>query len=133
MKKFIILFLILTSSCSPPSVCPELFFDSVNIITYDSNNKLFTGRCSTYENDTIRSVRQYLNGKDYGRWTFYYSNGGKETTGKFNKTGKRIGKWKYYYQNGRLKQISTFSKNGEVKGRWVTYDSIGNITSDINY
>ena len=37
------------------------------------------------------------------------------------------------YRNGKLKQISTFSKNGEVKGRWVTYDSIGNITSDINY
>lgn len=132
MKKFIILFLILTSSCSP-SLCPELIFDSSNVLTYDSNNKLFTGRCLVYENNTLRSVRQYLNGKDYGRWTFYYSNGGKETTGKFNKTGKRIGKWKYYYENGRVKQISTFSNNGEVKGRWVTYDSIGNITSDINY
>ena len=132
MKKFIILLFILTSSCSP-SLCPELLFDSANIITYNSDNELFTGRCSTYENNTLRSVRQYLNGKDYGRWTFYYSNGNKETTGKFNKTGKRIGKWKYFYSNGKLKQISTFSNNGEVKGRWVTYDSIGNITSDINY
>ena len=132
MKKFIILLFILTSSCSP-SLCPELLFDSANIITYDNNNELYTGRCLTYENNTLRSVRQYLNGKDYGRWTFYYSNGKKETTGKFNKTGMRIGKWKYYYSNGKLKQISTFSNNGEVKGRWVTYDSIGNITSDINY
>lgn len=133
MKKFILLFLILTSSCSP-SLCPELIFDSANRITYDSNEKLFTGRCSTYENDTLRSVQQYLNGKDYGRWTFYYSNGNKETTGKFNNTGARIGKWKYYYENGKLKQISTFSNKGdELKGRWVTYDSIGNITSDINY
>ena len=70
---------------------------------------------------------------DYGRWTFYYSDGSKETTGKFNKNGERIGKWKYYHTNGKLKQISNFSNNGEVKGRWVTYDSIGNITSDINY
>ena len=132
MKKLFILLFILTSSCSP-SLCPELLFDSANVLTYDSNEELFTGRCSTYENNTLRSVRQYLNGKDYGRWTFYYSNGNKETTGKFNKTGKRIGKWKYYYRNGKLKQISTFSTNGEVKGRWVTYDSIGNITSDINY
>ena len=132
MKKLIILFLILTSSCAP-SLCPELLFDSANVLTYDSNNRLFTGRCSVYENNTLRSVRQYLNGKDYGRWIFYYSNGNKETTGKFNKTGKRIGKWKYYYSNGKLKQISTFSSNGEIKGRWVTYDSIGNITSDINY
>ena len=133
MKKLFILLFILTSSCSP-SLCPELFFDSVNIITYDSNNLLFTGRCSTYENDTLKSVRQYLKGKDYGKWTFYYSNGNTETTGKFNKTGKRIGKWKYYYSNGKLKQISTFSNKGdELKGRWVTYDSIGNITSDINY
>jgi antitoxin component YwqK of YwqJK toxin-antitoxin module len=133
MKKFIIFLLIFTSSCTP-SECPQLAFDSANIITYDSNEKLFTGRCSTYENDSLRSVRQYLNGKDYGKWTFYFSNGNKETTGKFNKTGGRIGKWKYYYSNGKLKQISTFSNNGdELKGRWVTYDSIGNITSDINY
>ena len=132
MKKFIILFLILTSSCTP-SVCPELLFDSANFITYDSNNELFTGRCSVYENNTLKSIRQYLNGKDYGRWTFYYSDGSTETTGKFNKTGKRIGKWKYYYVNGKLKQISTFSNKGELKGRWVTYDSIGNTTSDINY
>ncbi len=122
----------MTSSCSP-SLCPELLFDSANVLTYDSNNKLFTGRCSVYENNTLRSVRQYLNGKDYGRWTFYYSNGRKETTGKFNSAGKRVGKWKYYYINGKLKQISTFSNKGEVEGRWVTYDSIGNITSDISY
>ena len=36
MKKFILPFLILTSSCSP-SICPELTFDSANVITYDSN------------------------------------------------------------------------------------------------
>jgi len=133
MKKFIIIISIITSSCTP-SLCPELLFDSANVLTYDSNNELFTGRCSVYDEDNnLSSIRQYLNGNDYGKWTFYYSNGSKETTGKFNKTGKRIGKWKYYYRNGKLKQISTFSKNGEVKGRWVTYDSIGNITSDINY
>jgi antitoxin component YwqK of YwqJK toxin-antitoxin module len=132
MKKFTILLFILASSCSPLK-CPDLLFDSANFKTYDSDNELFTGRCSVFENNTLRSVRQYLNGKDYGRWTFYYSNGKKETTGKFNKAGKRIGKWKYYYKNGQLKQISTFSNNGEVKGRWVAYDSIGNITSDINY
>ena len=132
MKKFIVFLLIFISSCTP-SECPELSFDSTNFITYDSNDNLFTGRCSVYENNTLRSVRQYLNGNDYGRWTFYYSDGSKETTGKFNETGKRIGKWKYYHTNGKLKQISTFSNNGEVKGRWVTYDSIGNITSDINY
>ena len=132
MKKFIVFLLIFISSCTP-SECPQLLFDSASLITYDSNNNLFTGRCSVYENNTLRSVRQYLNGNDFGRWTFYYPNGIKETAGKFNKTGKRIGKWKYYYSNGKLKQISNFSNNGEVKGRWVTYDSIGNITSDINY
>ena len=133
MNKYIYILSLTFISCSNIQKCPELLFDSANLITYDSNNELFTGRCLVYEDNTLSSVRQYLNGKDYGRWTFYHSNGTKETTGKFNKTGKRIGKWKYYYKNGKLKQISTFSKNGELKGRWVTYDSIGNITSDINY
>ena len=133
MNRYIYILSLTFISCSNIQECPELLFDSANLITYDSNNELYTGRCSTYEDNNLSSVRQYLNGKDYGRWTFYYTNGTKETTGKFNKTGKRIGKWKYYYRNGKLKQISTFSINGEVKGRWVTYDSIGNITSDINY
>lgn len=116
-----------------PNKCPELPFDRTNIITYDINGNLFTGRCSTYQDDNLRSIRQYLNGKDFGKWTFYYSNGKIETTGRFNKSGQRIGKWKYYFSNGKIKQISSYSKNGEVKGKWVTYDSIGNVTSEINY
>jgi len=133
MKKPVIIFIFLIYSCSAPKICPDLIYDSTNKISYNSDGALFTGRCLTYDNNSKRSIQQYINGKDYGKWTFYYSNGQIETKGKFNKSGERIGKWKYYYKNGKLKQISTFSNNGEVKGRWATYDSIGNITSDINY
>ena len=132
MKKTLLLFSTFLISCTP-SACPDnLSFDSLNTVTY-VNDELYTGRCATYDNGKLRSIQQYLNGKDYGKWKFYFSSGKIETTGRFNSQGKRIGKWRYFYSNGNKKQISSFSNNGEVKGRWVTYDSIGNITSDVNY
>jgi len=132
LKNKLLLFATFLIGCTP-SACPDnLSFDSLNLVTYH-NGELFTGRCATYDDGKIRSIQQYLNGKDYGKWKFYFSSGKIETIGRFNSQGKRIGKWRYFYSNGNKKQISIFSKNGEVKGRWVTYDSIGNITSDINY
>ena len=73
-KSIIIVFSFLIFSCTPQE-CPVLSYDELNRIAYDSDNSPYTGRCSVYLNDKISSIQQYLNGKDYGRWTFYYPNG----------------------------------------------------------
>ena len=130
-KSIIIVFSFLIFSCTPQE-CPVLSYDELNRLAYDSDNSPYTGRCSVYLNDKISSIQQYLNGKDYGRWTFYYPNGKIETKAKFNQFGQRVGKWKYYYQNGKLKQTSVYY-NGERSGIWTTYDSIGNLIDEINY
>ena len=109
MKKKLLLFSTFLISCTP-SACPDnLSFDSLNTVTY-VNDELFTGRCATYDNGKLRSIQQYLNGKDYGKWKFYFSSGNIQTVGRFNSQGKRIGKWKYFYSNGNKNRSQVFQK-----------------------
>lgn len=133
MKKVSITLTLIFFSCTSPSECPELIYDSLDRITYDTDGNLYTGRCITYEGNTKRSVQQYLGGNDYGVWTFYYPEGQIETKGRFNKDGKRVGTWKYFYNNGKLKQVSKYSKNGDRKGKWIEYNMEGEKVSEINY
>ena len=131
MKKLnLIIFSLFIFSCTPQT-CPSLYYDELNKLTLNGD-EAYTGRCAIFIDDKLSSIQQYLNGKDYGKWTFYYSNGQIETKGRFNEFGQRIGKWRYYYKNGRIKQISEFS-NGEVSGKWIKYDSIGKVIDETNY
>ena len=132
-KYFIFLFLIILMSCSNPGVCPaELNYDPVDKLT-TLNEEPYTGRCSVLNEDGgVRSIQQYLNGYDYGKWTFYYSNGNIETKGKFI-NGKRAGKWRYFHSNGKRKQISKYSKDGERNGKWSVYDTLGKLIETIQY
>ena len=131
MKKLnLIIFSLFIFSCTPQT-CPSLYHDELNKLTFNGD-EAYTGRCAIFIDDKLSSIQQYLNGKDYGKWTFYYSNGKIETKGRFNEFGQRIGKWRYYYKNGRIKQISGFS-NGEVSGKWIKYDSIGKVIDETNY
>ena len=133
MKKYIILLILLLSSCSDPNTCPDVIYNSDDRITTTIDGKLYTGRCITYESEIKRSVQQYINGKDYGKWVFYFPNGTVETKGKFNKLGKRTGKWKYYYENGQLKQLSRYSSKGARIGKWKKYSEQGELIEVINY
>ncbi len=133
MKKKVIVIFLLCASCVTPRACPDITFNQINKITRNDNGELYTGRCTTYENDKKRSVQQYLNGKDYGKWVFYFPNGSVQTKGSFNKEGKRIGTWKYYHENGELSQVSRYSKNGERAGKWTQYDINGEKIGEINY
>ena len=133
MKKTIILLLLITVSCASPRSCPELVHNKIEGITTNINGELYTGRCLTYENEVKRSVQQYLNGKDYGKWIFYFPDGKVQTKGKFSKYGKRTGIWRYYYENGELSQISRYSRNGERIGKWINYNSEGEKVSETNY
>ena len=126
MKYRILILLVLLSSCSTPDECPELNYNSLNKLTTISDGLPYTGRCTFYVDGVKRSIQQYLNGVDYGKWKFYFSNGKLETKGKFRE-GKRVGKWRYYYESGKLKQISSYSKLGVREGKWIEYDEDGEI------
>jgi len=133
MKKILLTLLFLITSCSNANDCPELIFDPLAKLTSTNDGTLYTGRCTTYQKDTKRSVQQYLNGKDYGKWIFYFSTGKIETKGKFNQYGKRTGKWVYYHENGEKKQISRYTKGGERSGKWVEFNKNGELINETNY
>jgi len=132
MKKFYFLVPIIVLSCSNPDSCPELVFDPANKVTFNDNNP-YTGRCSTYENDKIRSIQQYINGVDYGNWVFYFPNGNIETKGRFNKKGKRVKTWKYFYEDGTIKQVSKYDNEGRRHKVWKKYNEKGDLVEEINY
>ena len=133
MKKLLFVIFISIISCSKPNACPEFIFDALTSTTYLSNKDEYTGRCLfTSENQSV-SIRQYLNGKDYGKWIFYYPNGKIETKGRFNKNGDRVGTWKYYYESGELKQISRYSKDGDRVGTWTSYNPDGEKIESVIY
>ena len=96
-------------SCSSPGVCPEFSYNPDDKIT-SLNEEPYTGRCSVLNEDGgVRSIQQYLNGYDYGKWTFYYSNGNIETKGKFI-NGKRAGTWKYFIQMANVNKYLNIQK-----------------------
>ncbi len=131
MKYTIIILLFVLSSCSTPDNCPELNYNSINKLT-TLNDLPYTGRCTVFEDGYKKSIQQYLNGVDYGKWIFYFPSGKIETQGKF-KDGMRVGRWKYYYESGKIKQISSYSKLGERKGKWIEYDENGKVLRTIKY
>ena len=131
MKYTIIILLFVLSSCSTPDNCPELNYNSINKLT-TLNDLPYTGRCTVFEDGYKKSIQQYLNGVDYGKWIFYFPSGKIETKGKF-KDGMRVGRWKYYYESGKIKQISSYSKLGERKGKWIEYDENGKVLRTIKY
>ena len=131
MKYRIIVLLLILSSCSTPDGCPELNYNSINKLT-TLDGVPYTGRCTVFEDGYKKSIQQYLNGVDYGKWIFYFPSGKIETQGKF-KDGMKVGRWKYYYESGKIKQISSYSKLGERKGKWIEYDENGKVLRTIKY
>ena len=131
-KTLVTLTFLIFLGCSKPNECPEFDFNNLERIT-TLNNVPYTGRCSTYINEKIKSVQQYLNGYDYGNWIFYFDNGQVETKGRFNKTGERVGRWKYYFDNGAKKQVSKYSKNGNRIGVWKVFNEDGDLIDFIDY
>ena len=134
MRKYVFILTLTFVSCSSsnPQKCPEIKYNPINKLTTLPDGELYTGRCLVYENNSKKSVQQYLNGVDYGNWVFYFPNGQIETKGKF-RNGVRVGKWRYYYESGNLRQISRYSRTGERSGKWIKYAQDGNIIEVVNY
>jgi antitoxin component YwqK of YwqJK toxin-antitoxin module len=132
MIKQLFLIILFLTSCSSPSECPELIFEP-NDKTTSVNGSFYTGRCMTFVDGRKRSIQQYLNGKDYGKWIFYFSDGSIQTKGRFDKSGLRIGRWKYFHENGVLKQLSKYSRKGERIGKWIEYNEEGEIINETDY
>ena len=83
MNKYLILVLLFffIYGCSDPQPCPELDFDTNEGLTYVNSEPCLAD--TTYKNENKRSIQQYLNGADHGKYILF-ENGKVETKGKFN-------------------------------------------------
>lgn len=122
--------ILLFTSCFQKTGCGKLNY--IDGLTYFNNNK-FTGNCeSFYMGGKLRSIQEYSEGLDHGKWEFYFENGKVQTSGNFN-LGKRIGEWKYYHNNGKLWKLNKYDSNGARYGVWYEFDETGfKIDSIIN-
>lgn len=119
---FIYLCFLILARCSNEINCNLLKYDG-NVTTL--NGTLYSGNCISYHNEnTVASIKNYLEGKDHGEWQFFFLNGNIRTKGKFN-NGKRIGLWLYYYENGQLWKSYEYDNAGKPKGEWKTYTKDG--------
>ena len=126
IKLLLISFLIF-SSCKNET-CKGIEFNGGRSF---KDGSAYSGTCITHHtNGEIKSIQNYKNGYDHGKWEFFYANKKNQTKGMFN-MGKKNGEWTYYYENGKLHK-EHFYDNGKKSGIWKTYDKNGEILSVTN-
>ncbi len=85
-----------------------------------------------HSNGTLSSEGNYVHGTKVGEWKFYYPDGSKFETGKYDGRGRPIGKWMWYHSNGKLLRQSSFH-NGLQDGDFIEYNDSGNVITQGGY
>ncbi len=94
----------------------------------------FTGKRKTSifsDSGQVLQSGSIKNGKNNGKWIWYYSNGNKKMEGNFN-MGSREGEWITYDKNGKKLSKSNY-ENDKLEGLSVTYTSKGAAASTTLY
>jgi antitoxin component YwqK of YwqJK toxin-antitoxin module/predicted negative regulator of RcsB-dependent stress response len=76
-----------------------------------------------HDNDAIKEIAFYKDGKTTGENKWYYDNG-KRYIMTISKNGEFDGEYKYYLKQGGLKQKKTF-KDGSLTGRYQAFFDVG--------
>ncbi|MEQ8907784.1 MAG: hypothetical protein RIC95_01205 [Vicingaceae bacterium] len=91
------------------------------------NAGLYQGLWETYYlNGQLKSKGEYLDGKKYGKWSYYFQNGTLEQEGFYDKNGEFTGTWKWYYDDSKLLRTEEF-RRGLEDGILEEYDRKGNL------
>jgi len=102
--------------------------ESKMIIEYDVVNGLKNGEYCLSTLEGIFTVHGFCNnGKNVGRWQYFYENGNLECIGNFD-DDKPSGYWIWYHQNGARKCDGIFN-NGQREGKWSIYDEDGHLNT----
>ncbi|MCB0408795.1 MAG: hypothetical protein KDD29_01160 [Flavobacteriales bacterium] len=119
----------------------------MKVFNYNSRHKIITGVIILFlavysftgnrettiygTNGRIKQTGNIVNGKNHGKWIWYYSNGKKKMEGSFD-MGLRVGEWKTYNQNEKIIS-SSFYQNDQLNGISTTWNSDGVIISKKKY
>jgi len=113
----------------------------MSIFKYNSKHKIITGiivilwavysfsggrETNIYGNKgELLQVGNIKDGKNHGKWIWYYENGNKKMEGVFN-MGMREGEWLTYNQKGKIVSKSHY-ENDKLNGVSLTMDHDGNV------
>ena len=123
IKLLLISFLIF-SSCKNET-CKGIEFNGGRSF---KDGSAYSGTCITHHtNGEIKSIQNYKNGYDHGKWEFFYADKTYQVQGSFL-MGKKDGLWFYYYQNGAVSK-EHFYENGKKSGVWKSFDENGKLIS----
>ena len=94
----------------------------------------FSGRreANVYsENGQVLQTGDFKNGKNHGKWIWFYPNGKKKMEGRFD-LGSREGLWLTYNNQGKVLTKSNY-KNDKLEGLVSVFNENGDIESKTVY
>ena len=104
------------------------------VVTYEVNGDTKTklSAIQYYQNGQIEYQGSYnKEGKRVGHWVYYYEDGTLWSEAEYL-NGERHGKSAVYYENGKVRYTGNY-KDGKTVGKWLFYDEKGNIVKELNY
>ena len=84
-----------------------------------------------YENGSIQSRGEYLDGRENGTWIYFYENGPQQVIANYVE-GIENGNWKWFYESGALMRSGNY-KNGLFDEKWLSYNEKGVLIDSSNY
>ena len=85
----------------------------------------------TYDNGQVKIDGNLVDGKEEGKWVWYYESGKIEQEVNFV-DGKKEGKEVWYYKSGKVQWERNFV-DGKKEGKWFWYDEEGKIIDEDIY
>lgn len=85
----------------------------------------------TFDNGQVKRTGSMVDGRNHGRWTWYYPNGRKKMEGDFQ-GGKRTGRWVTFADNGDTLTVSMYS-NDRLNGPHTEYGPGGRPARVVTY
>jgi antitoxin component YwqK of YwqJK toxin-antitoxin module len=84
-----------------------------SVLTYPDGRALKHGRETTYYPDgTVKSERDFWEGRKQGRWASYFPGGRPETDLRYRE-GEPFGTWTRWYENGKKRSEVTYAEGAE--------------------
>ena len=87
---------------------------------------------SWYENGQTKMVGNLANDVRIGEFTWWHSNGVKQLTGQYNRSGEKVGRWRWWHDNG-IKSIDGGYTNGQPDGPWKWWNDQGELINDEDF
>lgn len=86
---------------------------------------------TTYEDGSLASTQEYVDGVCEGDFVLYHKNGQIKERGTF-KNDKKVGTWERYNEEGVQTALANYV-DGMKEGKWMIWDEQGTLRYDMTY